>query len=75
MMPEEMFTRKKPNFSHLEVFRCLDYVHIPNELRSKMDPKAKECVFIGYSLEHKGYCCHNPITWKIRVSRDVVFDE
>ena len=62
MMPEEMFTRKKPNLSHLGVFGCLAYVHIPDELRSKMDPKAKKCVFIGYSLEKKGYHCYNSIT-------------
>ena len=28
MMPEEMFTRKKPYLSHLKVFGCLAYVHI-----------------------------------------------
>ena len=32
-------------------------------------------MFIGYSLEKKGYHYHNPITRKIKVSRDVVFDE
>ena len=75
MTPEEMFTRKKPYLSHLKVFGCLAYVHVPDELRSKMDPKAKKCVFIGYSLEQKGYRCYNPITWQIKVSKDLVFDE
>ena len=41
----------------------------------KLDPKVEKCIFIGYSLEQKGYHCYNPITRKIRVSRDVVFDE
>ena len=50
MTLEESFTKKKPNFSHLKVFGCLAYVHVPNELRSKLDPKAEKCVFIGYSL-------------------------
>ena len=51
MTPEEKFTGKKPDLSHLKVFGCLAYVHIPDELRFKLDPKAKKCVFIGYSLE------------------------
>ena len=75
MTLEEMFTRKKPDLSHLKVFGCLAYVHVLDELRSKMDPKAKKCVFIGYSLEQKGYRYYNPVTPKIKVSRDVVFDE
>ena len=45
MMPEEKFTGKKPDLSHLKVFGCLAYVHIPDELRSKLDPKAKKCVY------------------------------
>ena len=61
--------------SHLKVFGCIAYVHVLDELRTKLDPKAKKCVFIGYSLEQKGYKCYNPVTWQVRVSRDVVFYE
>ena len=75
MTPEEKFTSKKPDLSHLKVFGCLAYVHIQDEMRSKLDPKVEKCVFIGYSLEQKGYCCYNPLMREIRVSRDVVFDE
>ena len=59
----------------MKVFGCIAYVHIPNELRTKLGPKAEKCIFIGYSLEQKGYRCYNPITRKMRVSKDVVFDE
>ena len=75
MTPEESFTEKKPDLSHLKVFGCLAYVHVPDELRWKLDPKVEKHVFIGYSLEQKGYRCYNPVTREIRVSRDVVFDE
>ncbi len=57
------------------MFGCIAYVHVPDELRTKLDPKAEKCVFIGYSLEQKGYKCYNPVTCQLRVSRDVVFDE
>lgn len=73
--PEERFCGKKPDLSHLKVFGCIAYVHIPDELRTKLDPKAEKCIFIGYSLEHKGYRCYNLETRELRVRRDVVFDE
>jgi hypothetical protein len=57
------------------VFGCIAYVHVPDEKISKLDPKAKKCTFIGYSLEQKGYRCFNPSTRKLQVSRNVVFDE
>ena len=73
--PEENFSSRKPDLSHLKVFGCIAYVHVPDELRTKLDPKAEKCIFIGYSLEQKGYKCYNPVTRQVRVSRDVVFDE
>jgi len=72
---EEKFTSKKSDVSHLRVFSCIAYVHVPDEKRSKLDPKAKKCIFIGYSLEQKRYRCFNPSIRKLQVSRDVVFDE
>jgi hypothetical protein len=57
MTPEEKFTGKKPNVSHLKVFGCIAYVHVPDEKKSKLDPKADKCIFIGYSLKQKGYRC------------------
>ena len=70
-----MFIGKNPDLSHLKVFGCTAYVHVPDELRTKLNTKAEKCIFIGYSLEQKRYRCYNPITQKLRVSKDVVSDE
>jgi hypothetical protein len=75
MTLKEKFIGKKPNVSHLKVFGYIAYVHVPDEKRSKLDPKVEKCIFIGYSLEQKGYKCFNPSTRKLQMSRDVMFDE
>ena len=75
MTPEEKFTGRKLDVGHFKVFGCIAYVHVPYELCTKLDPKAEKCVFVGYSLDQKGYKCYNPVTCQVRVSRGVVFNE
>ncbi|KMQ85397.1 retrovirus-related pol polyprotein from transposon tnt 1-94 [Lasius niger] len=70
-----MWTGLKPNFSHLRVFGCKAFAHIPKVSRQKWDPKAKELIFVGYCPETKGYRLLNPETYKITRSRDVTFFE
>ncbi|KAG8370120.1 hypothetical protein BUALT_Bualt14G0084400 [Buddleja alternifolia] len=43
--------------------------------RTKLDPKAKRCVFVGYDHHRKGWRCMDPENKKFTTSRDVVFDE
>jgi hypothetical protein len=75
MTPEEKFIGKILDVSHVIVFGCIAYVHVPDENRSKLDPRAEKYIFIGYSLEQKRYRCFNLSTRKLQVSKDVVFDE
>jgi hypothetical protein len=70
--PEEVWSGEKPSVKHLRVFGSDAYFHVPRELRSKLDPKSKRCIFVGYSLTSKGYRVWDPIDNKIRVSRDLV---
>jgi hypothetical protein len=43
------------SIEHLKVFDCDSYVHVPKENRSKVDNKAKKCIFIVYKYGVKGY--------------------
>jgi hypothetical protein len=40
--PEEMFTGKKPEVSHLKIFGCPVFIHIPKEKRNKLGTLQKE---------------------------------
>ena len=55
--PYEAWTGGKPTVSHLCVFGCKAYVHIPKDERGKLDCKAKCCVLVGYGEETKGIGC------------------
>ena len=46
--PEEIYTGKKPEVSHLKIFGCPVYVHIPKEKRTKLDPSRMKGIFVGY---------------------------
>ena len=50
-------------------------MYVPDKKHRKIDPKSEKTIFVGYSLEQKGYKCFNPSTRQTRISRDVVFDE
>ena len=39
--PEEAFTGEKLDISHLRIFGCLVYIHVPREKRTKLDPARK----------------------------------
>jgi hypothetical protein len=47
--PEEVFSGKVPKVSHLRIFGCPVYIHIPKDKRTKLDPSSKKGIFVGYS--------------------------
>ena len=63
--PHEVWTGKKPSLSHLRLFGCDAYVHVPKEKRTKLDNKCERCIFIGYKDGLKGYKLWNPETRKV----------
>lgn len=65
----------KPNVSHMRVSGCEAFMHVPKDERSKLEPKALKCRFVGYSETQKAYRLLDTTTQKIRISRDVIFNE
>ena len=61
--------------SHLRVFGCVTYAHVPKERRCKLDDKSEKFIFTGYSEQSKAYKLYNPVTRNTIISRDVVFKE
>ncbi|XP_028101183.1 uncharacterized protein LOC114300520 [Camellia sinensis] len=60
------------DYDQLHVFGSSAYYHVQ---RSKLDPKAKKRVFLGFSCEAKRYRLWCPESKKVIVSRDVTFNE
>jgi transposase InsO family protein len=72
---EEVWIGQEVDYSFMRIFRCPAYVHISGEDRSKLDPKSKKCIFLGFKKWVKGYKLWDPVAQKVVISRDVVFDE
>ncbi|PNX68452.1 copia-type polyprotein, partial [Trifolium pratense] len=65
----------KPSVSHFKVFGSIAYVHVPDNLRKKLDDKSIVYIHLGISDESKAYKLYDPLKRKIVVSKDVRFDE
>jgi len=54
--PQEAWSGRKPDVSHLRVFGCKAFAHVPDEKRTKLESKSMPCVFFGYYEGTKAYC-------------------
>ncbi|KAI5418750.1 hypothetical protein KIW84_043103 [Lathyrus oleraceus] len=57
------------------VFGCVAFVHLHKNQRTKLEPCAIRCLFLGYGVHQKGHRCYDPITRRIYVTMDVRFLE
>lgn len=73
--PMEMWTGKPADYSSLHSFGCPAYVMYNSQERTKLDPKSRKCLFLGYAEGIKGYRLWDPTTHKLIISRDVIFVE
>lgn len=71
--PEEAWSGKKVDVSHLQLFGSPVMVHVPKQKRSKWGKNSNSMIFVGYTDGVKGYRCINPNTKALQTSRDVFF--
>ncbi|KAK0599620.1 hypothetical protein LWI29_007024 [Acer saccharum] len=71
--PKEVWSGQPvSDYDRLHIFECPAYFHVTE---SKLDPRAKKAIFVGFSEGVKGFRLWNSESRKIILSRDVTFDE
>lgn len=75
MTPEEAWFGCNPVVDYFRVFGCIAYVHVSDPKRKKLDNKGEKCVLLGVTEEFKAFHHYNPLTKKICISKDVIFNE
>ena len=73
--PEEAFTGKKPDISHLNIFSSPIYIHVEKDARKKLELTAEVGIFVGYIETPHNYHVYFPDSWIIVVRRDIKFNE
>ena len=73
--PYEAIYAEKPKVGHLRVFGCAAYLHISKDERRKLNAKAQKCIFLGYSINRKGYRLYDQRNCKVIHSCVVKFNE
>ena len=68
-------TGKKPDVRHLWEFGCDVWVLNESKNRSKLDPKLKKMVFVGFMDGSKAIQYYSAKSQSIKVSQNVTFNE
>ena len=73
--PFESCSGNKPDVTHFRIFGSKAWARIPTEKRKTLQPQSKECLFVGYSEDSKGYKLIILIMNKYFIERSVQFEE
>jgi transposase InsO family protein len=73
--PYELWTGSTPAVHHLRTFGCVAHVKATTPNPKKLDDRNKRMIFVGYEPGSKAYRAYNPLTRRVHISRDIIFDE
>jgi hypothetical protein len=59
----------------LKIFGNIDYMHVDDQVRTKLDDLRKVMIFVGYDQKSKRYKLYNPNEGNMMINKDVEFDE
>ena len=71
-VPQRVWIGRNVSYQQLRVFRCLAYMHVAKDQRSKLDSKSKPCIFLGYSKDEFDYRLWDLLDKKVVRSRDII---
>eukprot|EP00253_Pinus_taeda_P021224 PITA_21224 len=57
-IPEEAWSGQKQTVTHMRVFGCVAYAHVPDQLRKKLDMNAR--TIVSHEEEQEGTTANNP---------------
>ena len=73
--PEEAFSGKKPDISHLRIFGSPVYIHVTKDARKKLELTVEVGIFLGYTERPHNYRVYLSDNRKTVVRRDIKFHE
>ena len=73
--PYEILNGHTPNVAHLRRFGSVTHMYINDDERSKLDPKSRKGILVGYGSSTKGYRVYDVENKRTCLCRNVIVDE
>ena len=74
-IPYERLFGSPLDYHHLRSIDFACFILLQPYEHNKLEPRSRLCCFLGYDETQKGYRCYDPVSHRLRVSRNVVFWE